>query len=126
MIEGLSKVLTMTGEVHQSDTDDAVERAAIAGATAIQRLIADRDSFRARANALQQDVVSLNAINKELRGRIILVRRHYVELATQILAHLEQFDRVTRHAMQDESFTPTPQSDEAELLALANRLKPNN
>jgi hypothetical protein len=125
MIEGLSKVLTITGEAHQSDTDDTVERVAIAGATAIQRLIADRDSFRTRVSALQQDVASLNAINKELRGRIILVRHHYVELATRIIVHLEQFDRTTRDAMQDKTDL-IPQSDDAELLALANRLKPNN
>ena len=34
MIEGRSKVLTMTGEAHNSYTDDTVERVAIAGAIA--------------------------------------------------------------------------------------------
>ena len=34
MIEGRSKVLTMTGEEHNSYTDDTVERVAIAGAIA--------------------------------------------------------------------------------------------
>jgi hypothetical protein len=116
MIEGLSKVLTMTGEAHNSDTDDTVERVAIA---------ADRDDFRNRANAQQQDLLSLSAINKELRGRIVLVRHHYVELATRIIAQLEQFERATRDALQDKNPAPTPQSDDADLLALANRLKPD-
>ena len=65
MIEGLSKVLTMTGEAHKSDADDSVERVAIAGANAIQRLIADRDDFRNRANAQQQDLLCSSALNKE-------------------------------------------------------------
>jgi hypothetical protein len=125
MIEGLSKVMTMTGEAHQSDTDDTVERVAIAGANAIQHLIADRDNFRKRAIAQQQDLISLNAINKELRGRIVLVRQHYVALATTIIAQLEQFDEATRGALQDKNPSPTPPSDDADLLALANRLKPN-
>ena len=123
MIEGLSKVMTMTGEAHKSDAD--VERVAIAGANAIQRLIADRDDFCNRANAQQQDLLCLSALNKELRGRIVLVRHHYVELATRIIAELEQFDRATRDALQDKDPAPTPQSDDADLLALANRLKPD-
>ena len=125
MIEGLSKVLTMTGEAHKSDADDSVERVAIAGANAIQRLVADRDDFRNRANAQQQDLLLLSAINKELRDRIVLVRHHYVELATRIITELEQFDRATRDAVQDKNFAPTLQSDDADLLALANRLKPD-
>ncbi len=125
MIEGLSKVLTMTGEAHKSETDDSVERVAIAGANAIQRLIADRDDFRNRAKVQQQDLLSLNAVNKELRSRIVLVRHHYVELATGIIAQLEQFDRATRAALQDKEPAPPPQNDDADLLALANRLKPD-
>lgn len=128
MIEGLSKVLTPKpkGEVYEGDTDDTVERVAIAGANAIQRLIADRDSFRNRTNAQQQDLVALSAINKELRGRLALVRHHYVELATSIIAQLEQFDRATREAMQDKGNALSPPSDHADLVALANRLKPSD
>jgi uncharacterized coiled-coil DUF342 family protein len=125
MIEGLSKVLTMKGEANKSDSDDSVERVAIAGANAIQRLIADRDDFRNRANVQHQDLLCLSAINKELRDRIVLIRHHYVELATRIIAQLEQFDRATRDALQDKDPAPTPQSDDADLLALANRLKPD-
>jgi hypothetical protein len=108
MIEGLSKLPTPKpkGEVCEGDTNDAVERVAFAGANAIHRLIADRDSFRNRANAQQQDLVALNAINNELRGRLALVRRHYVELATNIIAQLERFDRSTREAAQDRDNSP--------------------
>jgi hypothetical protein len=102
MIEGLSQVLTPPRS-EPYEGDDTVERVAIAGANAIQCLIADRDDLRRRANAQQQNLVALSAINEELRGRLDLVRRHYVELATNIVAQLEQFDRATRDAMQ---YTP--------------------
>ena len=102
MIEGLSQVLTPPRS-EPYEGDDTVERVAIAGANAIQCLIADRDDLRRRANAQQQNLVALSAISEELRGRLDLVRRHYVELATNIVAQLEQFDRATRDAMQ---YTP--------------------
>lgn len=102
MIEGLSQVLTPPRS-EPYEGDDTVERVAIAGANAIQCLIADRDDLRRRANAQQQNLIALSAINEELRGRLYLVRRHYVELATNIVAQLEQFDRATRDAMQ---YTP--------------------
>ena len=102
MIEGLSQVLTPPRS-EPYEGDDTVERVAIAGANAIQCLIADRDNLRRRANAQQQNLVALSAINEELRGRLDLVRRHYVELAKNIVAQLEQFDRATRDAMQ---YTP--------------------
>jgi hypothetical protein len=128
MIEGLSKVLTPKpkGEVYEVGTNDTVERVAIAGANAIQCLIADRDNFRNRANAQQQDLVALSAINKKLRARLALVRHRYVELATSIIAQLEQLDRATRDAMQDKDDSLSPPSDDANLVALTNRLKPND
>jgi len=102
MIEGLSQVLTPPRS-EPYEGDDTVERVAIAGANAIQCLIADRDDLRRRANVQQQNLVALSAINEELRGRLDLVRRHYVELAKNIVAQLEQFDRATRDAIQ---YTP--------------------
>jgi len=86
----------------------------------------ERPGFRNRTNAQQQDLVALSAINKELRGRLALVRHHYVELATSIIAQLEQFDRATREAMQDKGNALSPPSDDADLVALANRLKPSD
>ena len=47
------------------------------------------------------------------------------EPATKIIAQLEQFERATRDALLDKNPAPTPQSDDADLLALANRLKPD-
>ena len=129
MIEGLLRVVTPKPgvEANEDMTDDnTLERVAIAGASAIQRLIADRDSLRNRVHVQQQDLVALSAINNELRGRIALVHHRYIELAKMIIAQLEQFDRATRDAMQDKGDVATPPSDYADLIALANRLKPSS
>jgi hypothetical protein len=108
MIEGLSKLPTPIpkGEVYEGDANHTVECVVLAGANAIHRLIADRDSFRNHANAQQQDLVALSAINNELRGRLALVRCHYVELATNIIAQLERFDRATRDAVKESDYSP--------------------
>ena len=50
--------------------DDTLERVAIAGATAIQHIIAERNDLRNRTHVQQQELVVLRAINEELRGRI--------------------------------------------------------
>lgn len=109
---------------------ESVESVALAGAAAIQRLIADRDGLRSCATSQQREMAALTAINEELRRRIALIRRHYLELGTKILTQLEQFDQATREAMQhhhatDHAPAPVAPSDDAALVALANRLRPN-
>jgi hypothetical protein len=129
MIDGLKDVKTSRplGQFAAEVTEDHVENIALAGAAAIQRIIADRDQLRVLAKVQQQDLVALSALNKELCGRIALIRHHYVELGTQILAQLEQFDRATRNAMQDEHMaSDAAPNDEANLVAIANRFKPSN
>jgi hypothetical protein len=53
-----------------------------------------------------------------------LIRQQYLELGSRILAQLEQFDRVTREAIQDSQVPSSTPQDEANLIALAHRLKP--
>lgn len=103
-----------------------MESVAIAGAAAIQRLIADRENLRNRANAQQRELVALSASNEELRRRVALIRHHYIELGTRILTQLEQFDQATRDAMQDNQHTAQAPSDDPNLVALARRLSPSN
>jgi hypothetical protein len=120
MIEGLPG-----GEANDNLTDDnTLERIAIAGATAIQRIIADRDDLRNRVHVQQQDLVALTTINTELRRRLDLVHHRYIGLAKVIVAQLETFGQATREAMQDKEDLATAQGDYADLIALANRLKP--
>jgi hypothetical protein len=128
MIEGLTNVMTPKPQAQTSEGefDEAMESVAIAGAAAIQRLIADRDNLRNRANAQQRELVALSASNEELRRRVALIRHHYVELGTRILTQLEQFDQATRDAMQDNQQTAQAPSDDPNLVALARRLRPSN
>lgn len=128
MIENLRQVITSRPQAQVSDggSDETIESVALAGVAAIQQLIAERDNLRNCVSAQQRDLVAMNAANDELRRRLGLIRQHYLELGRRILAQLEQFDRVTREAIEDNQATiPTPQ-EEANLIALAHRLKPNN
>ena len=89
--------------------------------------IADRDNLRNCANVQKRDLVALSAVNEELRRRIALIRHHYLELGTKILARLEHFDQATREAMQDnQAAAAAAPSEDANLVALAHRLKPAN
>ena len=128
MIESLRNVMPPKPQDQVCEGEsETMESVALAGAAAIQRLIADRDSARNFANAQQRDLVALNAINEDLRRRIGLIRHHYFELGTRILAQLEQFDQATREAMQDNPQVAVPApSEDANLVALAHRLKPSN
>jgi hypothetical protein len=128
MIEGLMNVTTPKSQIQASEAaaDETIESVALAGAAAIQRLITDRDNLRSCTTAQQRDLVTLSAINEELRRRLTLIRHHYLELGTRILTQLEQFDQATREAMQDTQATAPALSEDANLIALAHRLKPSN
>ena len=118
MIDGVSNAMTPKA------TDDAeLEKVAVAGAAAIQRIIADRDELRNLANSQQRELVALSAVNEDLRRRMALIRHHYVELGTRILAQLEQFDDAFRQATREQEHAGAA-SDHANLIALAQRLRP--
>jgi hypothetical protein len=124
MIETLRHIMTPRPQA-EGMVEETIESVALAGAAAIQRLIADRDTLRDRVITQQRELVTLNMANEELRCRLGLIRQPYLELGPDSCA-AEQFDRVTREAILDnQALPPTPQ-DEANLIALAHRLKPNN
>lgn len=124
MIEGLKDAMNSQPDRRSgaSFSDETVESAALAGAAAIQRLIAERDNFRNRASILERQMAGLHSDNGKLRRRIALIRRHYIELATNILAQLERFDSTTREAMSEGD--PAPHQEDDNLIALAHRLAP--
>jgi hypothetical protein len=128
MIETLRQIMTPKSQAQfsEGDPDETIESVALAGAAAIQRLIADRDNLRDRVGVQQRELAALSAANEELRCRLGLIRQQYLELGSRILAQLEQFDRVTREAIQDNQTPVSTPQDEANLIALAHRLKPNN
>jgi hypothetical protein len=128
MIETLRQIITPKPQARLSEggSDETIESVALAGAVAIQRLIADRDNLRDRVGAQQRELVTLTAANEELRCRLGLIRQQYLELGSRLLAQLEQFDRVTREAIQDNQVPVSTPQDDANLIALAHRLKPNS
>jgi predicted nucleic acid-binding Zn-ribbon protein len=126
MIEDTINVITPRAMGAQTDESDAsLEKVALAGAAAIQRLVADRDELRTRTNNQQRELVALGAINEELRRRIALVRHQYVEFGTKILGQLEQFDQAFREAMRETQENGETSTERANLVALAERLRPN-
>ena len=101
--------------------DDTLERVAIAGATAIQHIIAERNDLRNSTRVQQQELVALRAVNEELRGRIALVHRQYIAFAKEIIAQFDKFDQATRAAVLDKDNPTISPKDHADLIALANR-----
>src|SRR6188768_3876579 len=114
-----------TSNIHPSEAakeEYTLESIAVAGASAIHRLISERDDLRVRANTQQGNLVQLTSANVELRRCIISIRQHYIELATKVLAQLEQFDRATRDSMQERQDRSFDDRDDANLVSLAHRL----
>ena len=110
---------------NEGANDQTLESIAVAGASAIQHLISERDHLRIRVNTQHGDLVHLTAANVELRRCIISIRQHYLELATKVLAQLEQFDQSTREIMQERQDRPFDENGEdANLVSLVHRLKP--
>ena len=122
MIDGRTNIVHPSEETKAEHT---LESLAIAGASAIQRLISERDDLRVRVNTQEGDLAHLIAANMELRRCIISIRQHYIELATKVLAQLEQFDHETRDMIQErQNRTFDARAQDENLVSLANRLKP--
>jgi hypothetical protein len=95
---------------------------------AIQRLIGERDTHRARAGAQEQEIVKLRAINDELRRQheqTALIRDHYMRLATEVLTTLKQIDSTIHEVVQKTLGTHgEAEGRDAALVSLARRLSP--
>jgi hypothetical protein len=101
--------------------DQAIESAALAGAVAIQRMVAERNGLRSRIGMQERELAALRATNEELRRRLVLIHQHYVELAKQIVGRLEQFDGSVREIVQEAHVAPSAHED-AQTAALVQRL----
>jgi hypothetical protein len=124
MIDGVVDVRRASVETNQ-EGEQTLEKIALAGASAIQRLISERNNLRARVNMQQVDLVNLSTANVDLRRCVISIRHHYIELATKVLAQLEEFDQATRDLMQERQESSFGgKDDDANLVSLAHRLKP--
>jgi hypothetical protein len=84
------------GSIHiaQIDSDQELESAAVAGAAAVQRLIADRNDLRSQLTASR-------ATQEEQRRRLGMLHQRYIELARNIISQLEHFDGTIRGALRE-------------------------
>lgn len=82
-------------------SDQAIESAALAGAAAVQRLVAERNELRARLFAHQRETAGLRAANEDLRQRLLTIHQHYVEMAKRVVGDLEQVDGTIREVTQE-------------------------
>ena len=80
--------------IAQGESDDELEAAAVAGAAAVQRLIADR-------NSLRDQLAASRAAQEELRQRLATQHQRYIDLAKRIVAQLHQFDSTMRDAVRE-------------------------
>jgi hypothetical protein len=88
-------------QIGQLPSDQAAESAVIAGAAAIQRLIAERNSLRSRAGAQERELTSLRATNEDLRRHITVIRNSYMRLATEFVTHLQHIDDAIRKVLHE-------------------------
>ena len=82
------------------NSDEAIETAALAGAAAIERLVAERNNLRQRVIAQQQELASMRAVNEDLRRRLFAIHQRYVDVAKRVVGQLEQFDGTIREVLQ--------------------------
>ena len=80
--------------IGQTESDDELETAAVAGAAAIQSLIADR-------NNLRNQLATSRAAQEELRKRLAGLHQRYLELAKNVVAELQHFDSTMREITND-------------------------
>jgi hypothetical protein len=86
------KMTEGSNHIAQVDTDKDLEDTAVAGAVAVQKLIADRISLR------NQLALSL-AAQEELRRSLGMLHQAYIELARKVMSNMQQFDNTMREAM---------------------------
>ena len=91
MRNGSRQMTEGSNHIDQLEFDQELEATAVAGAAAVQKLIADRNNLR------EQLAASL-ASQEELRCRLGIFHQQYIELARKVVSHLHQFDRTMRAA----------------------------
>jgi hypothetical protein len=95
---------------------------------AIQRLISERDSHKARAGTQEMELTRLRTVNDELRRQheqTAASRDHYMRLATEMLTTLRHIDGTIHDLVQKAvGANGVADSVDATLMSLARRLSP--
>jgi hypothetical protein len=104
-------------------SDQAIENAALAGAAAVQRLVAERNGLRARLTTQQRELTDLRSMNSDLRRRLVTIHQHYVEMAKRVVGDLEQVDGTIREVAQEAHDGAAQWEDAAGPDSLVRRLE---
>ena len=94
MIEGSNHIVPI-------ESDEGLERSAIAGAAAVERLIADRNNLRSILAAHERELAASRAAQDELKRLLGTLHQRFVELAKRVMSQLQQFDSTMREAMSE-------------------------
>src|SRR5215472_7230021 len=81
------------------ETDDELERSAVAGAAAVERLIADRNNLRNLLAAHERELAASRAVQQDLKRQLAILHQRYIELAKRVVSQLQQFDGAMRDAV---------------------------
>jgi hypothetical protein len=92
MTEGPSHIVPI-------ESDEELERSAVAGAAAVERLIADRNNLRSILAAHERELAASRAAEDNLKRQLGMLHQRYIELAKRVVSQLQQFDSVIREAM---------------------------
>ena len=99
-----------TNTLTHIDFDQEIESTAVAGAVAVQKLIADR-------NRLREELTASLAAQADYRRQLQVLHQRYIELARKVVGSMQQFDSTMREAIgakaevADGSAEPKPQFD---------------
>src|SRR5262249_61563754 len=77
---------------------DELERSAVAGAAAVERLIADRTNLRNLLAAHERELAASRAVQQDLKRQLGMLHQRYIELAKRVVSQLQKFDAAMREA----------------------------
>jgi phage shock protein A len=92
-----------SNEILAIESDQDLERSAVAGAAAVERLISDRNNLRNLLAAHERELAASRAAQESLKRRLGVLHQRYIELGKSIVSQLQQFDCAMREAMSDRS-----------------------
>ena len=83
------------------ESDEGLERSAVAGAAAIEKLIADRNNLRNLLATHERELAASRAAQEDLKRQLGILHQRYIELGKRVVAQLQQFDGAMREAIAE-------------------------
>ena len=84
------------------ESDEGLERSAVAGAAAIEKLIADRNNLRNLLATHERELAASRAAQEDLKRQLgYSINGTYIELGKRVVAQLQQFDGAMREAIAE-------------------------